>query len=139
MRRQVEETAQFAIRKFAKDLLDTVDILGMALKSVPKEQVEGEGANTTLKNLYTGVSMTEAELLKTLKRHGVEPFDALGAEFDPNWHQALFHVPVPDKTPGTVFQVEKHKNRRILVRLYKILCVLKLHGYRPRLKVYCTR
>jgi molecular chaperone GrpE len=107
MRRQVEETAQFAIRKFAKDLLDTVDILGMALKSVPKEQVEGEGANTTLKNLYTGVSMTEAELLKTLKRHGVEPFDALGAEFDPNWHQALFHVPVPDKTPGTVFQVEK--------------------------------
>ncbi|RKP05079.1 GrpE nucleotide exchange factor [Thamnocephalis sphaerospora] len=107
MRRQVEETSQFAIRKFAKDLLDTVDVLGMALQSVPKAKLEAEDACPTLKSLHVGVSMTEAELLKALKRHGVEPFDALNQPFDPNMHQAMFQAPVPGKEPGTVFQVEK--------------------------------
>ncbi|RKP25924.1 GrpE-domain-containing protein [Syncephalis pseudoplumigaleata] len=115
MRRQVEETAQFAIRKFAKDMLDTVDILGMALRSVPKEKLDAPDVDATLKNLHTGVSMTESELLRALKRHGVEPFDPMGEPFDPNLHQAAFQVAIPGKKPGTVFQVEKRgfmiKNR----------------------------
>ncbi|KAI8054719.1 GrpE-domain-containing protein [Syncephalis plumigaleata] len=107
MRRQVEETAQFAIRKFAKDMLDTVDILGMALRSVPKEKLESSDVDGTLKNLHVGVSMTESELLRALKRHGVEPYDPIDQVFDPNLHQAAFQVAIPGKKPGTVFQVEK--------------------------------
>ncbi|KAI9598920.1 Mge1 cochaperone [Syncephalis fuscata] len=115
MRRQVEETSQFAIRKFAKDMLDTVDILGMALHSVPKEKLDTSNVDETLKNLHTGVSMTESELLRALKRHGVEPFNPIDEVFDPNLHQANFQAVIPGKKPGTVFQVEKRgfmiKNR----------------------------
>eukprot|EP00842_Homolaphlyctis_polyrhiza_P004317 jgi/Hompol1/4887/HPOL_003999-RA len=104
-RKEIEDKQNFAIQKFAKELLSTADILAMALDSVP--EAERSGSNDHLKNLYTGVSMTRAELLKTLKQFGVVPFDPIGEKFDPNLHQALFQAPVPGKEPGSIFQVTK--------------------------------
>jgi len=114
-RKEITQTQEFAIQKFAKDLLDTVDVLGMALNSVPenlrsKEEAakhDLEKVADQLSNLYTGVSMTETELLKILKRHGVERYSPEGEVFDPNLHQALFQAPMPDKEAGTVFSVQK--------------------------------
>ncbi|KAG2188420.1 hypothetical protein INT44_001173 [Umbelopsis vinacea] len=114
-RKEITQTQDFAIQKFAKDLLDTVDILGMALQSVPeglrnKEEAakqDLEKLADQLSNLYTGVSMTESELLRALKRHGVERYNPEGEVFDPNLHQALFQAPMPDKEAGTVFSVQK--------------------------------
>ncbi|KAI9021406.1 GrpE-domain-containing protein [Phycomyces nitens] len=114
-RKEVLSSKEFAIQKFAKDLLDTVDILGMALSAVPLELREKnekpnkevihdvERVLDQLSNLYKGVSMTETELLKTLKRHGKPE----GETFDPNRHQALFQAPMADKEAGTVFSVQK--------------------------------
>ena len=99
--------------------MDTVDILGMALTAVPESlrsrqsALESEIAQDVekladqLSNLYTGVSMTETELVKALKRHGVEQDDPEGQEFDPNKHQALFQTPMPGKDANTVFVVQK--------------------------------
>lgn len=115
-RKELASAKEFAIQKFAKDLLDTVDILNMALSSVPenlrtKESAAAAAAEVNmadqLTNLYTGVSMTESELVKTLKRHGVDRHDPQGETFDPNLHQALFQAPMPDKEPGTIFSVQK--------------------------------
>ncbi|KAF7729851.1 Mitochondrial matrix cochaperone [Apophysomyces ossiformis] len=117
--KEVSNAREYAIQKFAKDILDTVDILGMALASVPVELRSKETAPTSqiaddplklteqLTNLYTGVSMTEAELVKTLRRHGIEQHNPEGEKFDPNKHQAVFQTPIPDKEPGTVFTVQK--------------------------------
>ncbi|KAI7903078.1 GrpE-domain-containing protein [Cokeromyces recurvatus] len=118
-RKEIETTKEYAIQKFAKDLLDTVDILNMALIAVPTElrsketSVKSEIATDAgkildqLTNLYTGLSMTESELIKALKRHGVERENPEGQLFDPNKHQALFQAPVPNKEAGTIFVVQK--------------------------------
>ncbi|KAL7318143.1 GrpE, mitochondrial [Mucor circinelloides] len=118
-RKEIETTKEYAIQKFAKDLLDTVDILNMALTAVPGELREkssclqselakdAEKIVDQLTNLYTGVSMTESELIKALKRHGVERENPEGEAFDPNRHQALFQAPMPDKEAGTIFAVQK--------------------------------
>ncbi|KAI8083327.1 GrpE nucleotide exchange factor [Gilbertella persicaria] len=114
-RKEIETTKEFAIQKFAKDLLDTVDILNMALTAVPteyREKTEDISADVAtvfnqLNNLYTGVSMTESELVKALKRHGVERENPEGESFDPNRHQALFQAPMPGKEAGTIFVVQK--------------------------------
>ncbi|ORZ23269.1 GrpE-domain-containing protein [Absidia repens] len=120
-RKELESAKDYAIQSFAKELLDTVDILNMALASVPEEfhtkaSAEAVAAGKDdvavsmadqLSNLYTGVSMTEVELVKTLKRNGVERHDPQGEVFDPKLHQALFQAPVPDKPPGTIFSVQK--------------------------------
>ena len=58
-------------------------------------------------NLYNGLKMTEEILLNTLKRHGLEKVDPMGEAFDPNKHEAVFQVPMPDKEPGTVFNVQE--------------------------------
>ncbi|KAF9152934.1 Mitochondrial matrix cochaperone [Linnemannia schmuckeri] len=105
--KEVANTKDYAIQKFAKDLLDTADILNMAIKNVPQEELAESSTNTHLKSLHTGVAMTRDELLKTFKRYGVESFDPMNEKFDPNLHQANFQVPMPGKEPGTVFDVQK--------------------------------
>ncbi|CAI2184266.1 2896_t:CDS:2 [Funneliformis geosporum] len=106
-RREIEQTAQFAIQKFAKDLINTVDVLSLALSSVPAEVRNDTQNNPHLVNLYTGVSLTETDLLTTLKRHGVEQINPLGEKFDPNVHEAVYQANIPDKEPGVIFNVQK--------------------------------
>lgn len=103
-RKELEDKQLFAIQKFAKELLSTVDVLKMALDAVDESHRKD---NEHLNNLYVGVGMTQKELLKTLKQFGVESFDPQGERFDPNMHQALFQAAVADKEPGTIFQVTK--------------------------------
>jgi hypothetical protein len=45
--------------------------------------------------------------LQVLKLQGVEQFNPIGQQFDPNAHNALFEVPDPSKAPGTVASVAK--------------------------------
>lgn len=89
----------------------------MALTAVPDELREkstvselakdAEKVFDQLTNLYTGVSMTETELVRALQRHGVERENPEGDAFDPNKHQALFQAPMPGKEAGTIFAVQK--------------------------------
>ena len=55
-----------------------------------------------------GVEITQKGFLQVLKRHGVAPIEtAVGDEFDPAFHEALFEVPVTDAAAGRVAQVTK--------------------------------
>merc|ERR1712168_1551559 len=94
----------YAIQKMSKDLLDVADILERASVSVPEEERAG---NETLKQLFDGVIMTEIELQKVFKKHGLEKVDPLDEVFDPNFHEAMFQYPAPGKTSGTVAVVQK--------------------------------
>lgn len=105
-KKEVQQSKDYAVQKFAKDLLDTVDILSLALKSVD-EKARKAADNALLESLFQGVDMTRSELVRTLKRHGVEQIEALDKPFDANFHHAMFETPMPTKKPGTVFVVEK--------------------------------
>lgn len=100
--REVEDTAKYAVSKFAKDVLSVADNLRRALDSVPKDAHETDPA---LKALIEGVGMTERELLGAMERHGIKAVQPLGLKFDANRHQAMFEAESPDKEPGTVIQV----------------------------------
>ena len=136
--REKEQTRDFAISRFASDLLETVDVLSIALKSVPQSALTSSStpASTApsdadnpsppppsdspssdtpplktpeayLQELHTGVEMTQRLLLQTLFKYHVKPFDPTGDRFDPNLHEALYQVPIPDKEPGTVVDCQK--------------------------------
>ncbi|XP_069687079.1 grpE protein homolog 1, mitochondrial-like isoform X2 [Periplaneta americana] len=85
--------------------LEVADILGKATESVPKEEVRE--SNPHLKNLYEGLTMTEAQLHQVFKRHGLIPVNPIEEKFDPNLHEALFQQEVQGKEPGTVVVVSK--------------------------------
>ena len=121
--REKEQARDYAISRFASDLLETVDVLSMALKSIPKSfttpppessdassssdaSVE-KTADVHLRELYEGVEATQRLLLHTLFKHHVKPFDPTGEKFDPNRHEALYQAPIPGKEPGTVLECQK--------------------------------
>ncbi|OTA06846.1 mitochondrial co-chaperone GrpE, putative [Trichoderma parareesei] len=108
--REVKAARDFAIQKFAKDLVDSVDNLDRALSTVPVEKLKAEEKTEDLKelaNLYEGLKMTEGILIQTLAKHGLERLEPEGAKFDPNEHEATFMAPQPDKEDNTVFYVQQ--------------------------------
>lgn len=122
--REKEQTRDFAITKFAGDLLETVDVLALALKSVPESVLKAptssespsssssstpteKSAEAHLWDLHQGVEMTHRLLLSTLFKYHVKPFDPTGEKFDPNRHEALYQAPIPGKEPGSVLECQK--------------------------------
>ena len=96
-----EDAHNYAVTKFARDVLSVSDNLRRALDAVPAEAREDEN----VKNILTGVEMTDSELLNTLAKHKIEKIEAEGKKFDPNFHQAMFEIENPDVESGTVLQV----------------------------------
>ncbi|KAK0082229.1 hypothetical protein PV325_010810 [Microctonus aethiopoides] len=103
--KQIEDAKRFGIQGFCKDLLDVADILGKATESVPKDELTE--SNPHLKTLYEGLRMTESQLHKVFKKHGLVSLNPLDEKFDPNQHEALFQQEVQGKKPGTVVVVSK--------------------------------
>ncbi|CAN1723652.1 Protein GrpE [Hyphomicrobium sp. 1Nfss2.1] len=100
--REKDETAKYAITKFARDLLAVGDNLQRATAAVPAGAADADPA---LKALIEGVSMTEREFLNVLDRNGVKRMESSGQPFNPHQHQAMVEVDQPDMAPGTIVQV----------------------------------
>ena len=79
----VEKAHKFALEKFAKDILNTIDNLERALATPANLEDE------TIKALFGGVELTLKELLATVARFGVEPVGAVGEIFNPDLHNAI--------------------------------------------------
>ncbi|KAK6535376.1 Mitochondrial matrix cochaperone [Orbilia ellipsospora] len=101
--REVKAAKDFAIQKFARDLLESIDNLDRALTAQPSKSTD---AAKDFQNLHDGLKMTETVLMNTLKRHGLERVDPMGEKFDPNVHEAIFEAPMEGKEAGTVFHVQ---------------------------------
>lgn len=101
LEREKQDATAYAVTGFARDLLGVVDNLRRALDAIPADARENDEA---VKNIITGVEMTERELLNTLQRHGVTRIEAQGQKLDPNRHQAMIEVDHDDAEPGTIVQ-----------------------------------
>lgn len=100
--RDKEDTAKYAISKFAREIVSVGDNLQRAIAAVPAGAAEEDPA---LKALIDGVAMTEREFLNVLERHGVTRIDPAGEPFDPHQHQAMTEIEDREVAPGTVVQV----------------------------------
>ncbi|XP_031847497.1 grpE protein homolog, mitochondrial Roe1 [Nomia melanderi] len=103
--KQVDDAKLFGIQGFCKDLLEVADVLSKATESVPKDELTNK--NPHLKTLFEGVQMTDAQLQKVFKKHGLISINPLNEKFDPNQHEALFQQEVEGKEAGTIVVVSK--------------------------------
>ncbi|KAK8789803.1 hypothetical protein WA158_006583 [Blastocystis sp. Blastoise] len=83
----------YALQKFGKSLLSVCDNMDLALKHVPKNEIEGDKPNASLVSLYQGLIMTQQELTKVLGSQGIVKFGVEGDAFNPNVHEAMFNIP----------------------------------------------
>ena len=86
----------YANEGFAKDLLDVLDALEAAVKVEANDEV-------SLK-IKEGVQNTLDLFLKKLEKHGVKEIEA-ACEFDPNLHEAMFHLQSDEHQSGALVQV----------------------------------
>lgn len=97
------DASKFAITGFAREMISVGDNLDRALQALPVDI--RENAADEIKNLFTGVEMTNQEMLNIFERNGIKQISPVGEKFDPNFHQAMFEVPNPDIATGTVTEV----------------------------------
>ncbi len=100
-KRDADDARQYAVQKFARDVVEAADNLRRGLSSLPAE-TEGEPEIVTkLRNGFEGV---ERSFLSLLERNGIARVDPTGQAFDANLHQAMAEQPSADYAPGTVMQ-----------------------------------
>jgi molecular chaperone GrpE len=102
LEKEKEDTAKYAISKFAKDILSIGDNFQRAIAAVPKDAVETDPA---LKTLLDGVVLAERDYKTALERHGVQAIDPAGQPFNPHHHQAVMEQENTSVPAGTVLQV----------------------------------
>ena len=91
--RERREQADQAVVDLLQELLLVVDDFDRALTVDA-----GEGGNAYRK----GVELIHGKLHDLLRKQGVKAMDALGADFDPNVHQAVMHEESPEHREGEV-------------------------------------
>jgi molecular chaperone GrpE len=96
------DASQYAVTKFARDMVGIADNFARALAAVPAPI--REAADPQLKAVLDGVEATDRQLMQTLERYGVKAVDVSG-KFDPNLHQAIAEVPGGGKAPGSIVDV----------------------------------
>jgi molecular chaperone GrpE len=91
--RERREQADQSVVDLLEELLLVVDDFDRALTV---DAGEGGGA------YRKGVELIHGKLHDLLRKQGLKPIDAVGADFDPNVHQAVMHEESPDHREGEV-------------------------------------
>lgn len=109
-----QEIVRYGHENLARELLGVIDNFERAMMAAPS----GEGLDPQVKSFVDGVRMTHVQLLQTLSRFEVKPFDSKGMKFDPARHQAMSRVPAPDVAPDTIVE-EMQKGYTLYDRLLR--------------------
>ncbi|MCB4820290.1 nucleotide exchange factor GrpE [Roseicella aerolata] len=100
--REVADARQYAIQKFAGDVVEAAQNLRRGLEALPAQR---EDEPELLGKLREGFEGVERSFLGILERHGIARKEAQGQPFDPELHQAMAEQPAPEGVaPGTVLQ-----------------------------------
>ena len=100
-KRDVDETRQFAVQKFARDVAEAAENLRRGLHSIPPE---APGQPEIVGKLREGFEGIERSFIALLERNGIVATDPTGSTFDPNLHQAMAENETTEHPPGTVIQ-----------------------------------
>jgi len=94
--RERQQFAESAAVDVIEELLPLVDDLERALKA----EGGAEGTDAYRK----GVELIHRQLNDILRKRGVRPIEALGADFDPHYHQAVSYEPAEGRREGEIIE-----------------------------------
>lgn len=95
MDRERRDLAEYAAADVIKDLLPILDNFERALQAPATPETDA---------VRRGIELIHKQMLDLLKKRGVTPIEALGADFDPNFHQAVIHEASDDHRENEVMQ-----------------------------------
>lgn len=98
--KDLESTRQFAIEKFAQDLIGVKDSLELGIATLQKDGA----AKADVASLVEGQTATLRLLAKAFEKAQIEEVNPEGAAFNPELHEAMMTQP-SDAPPNTVLAV----------------------------------
>ena len=96
--RELENAHKFALERIAQELLGVRDSLELGLNAA-------KGENAELASLVEGTDLTLKMLTTVMEKFAIKQVDPLDQPFNPDLHQAISMIEVPDKAPNTVINV----------------------------------
>jgi len=96
--KDLENAHKFALDGFVKALLEVKDSLTMGLKTANEEKA-------TIEHIIEGLEMTDKVFLSTMEKFGVETINPKGEPFNPEFHEAVTMLPMPDQESNSVLEV----------------------------------
>lgn len=96
--KEKQDSTDYAIFRFAKDLLSVMDALTLAVESVNSTENQDQG-------LLQGVSLTLSSLRQVFQQHNISEIESLGTIFNPHKHQVLQELDNTEVDPGTILTV----------------------------------
>lgn len=96
--KDLENAHKFALDGFVKALLEVKDSLTMGLKTAKDD-------NASVESITEGLEMTDKVFLSTLEKFGVETINPKGEAFNPEFHEAVTMLPMPDQESNSVLEV----------------------------------
>jgi molecular chaperone GrpE len=94
--RDRQSMAESAAADLVRDLLPLVDDLERALKA--------DARTEAAESYRRGVELIHRQLLEILRKRGVKAIEAVGADFDPHFHEAVSHEAVAGRREGEVIE-----------------------------------
>ena len=107
--RERRELSEAVAADLIRDVLPIVDDLDRAITAA---------AESTDPALRSGVELIQRQLIEALRRRGAEPFESVGHDFDPAWHEALASEPAAGRRDGEIV-AEIRRGYRIGPRLLR--------------------
>lgn len=100
-RKDVDDTRQYAVQKFATDVVEAAENLKRGIDSLPPASADQPAILTKVRE---GLDGMERSFVSTLERNGIKREDPVGQPFDPNLHQAMAEQETEAHAAGTVIQ-----------------------------------
>lgn len=104
-KREVDETRQYAVQKFATDVVESAENLKRGIDALPPAS---DGEPDILGKVREGLDGIQRAFSGMLERNGVKQTDPVGQPFDPNLHQAMAEQESVEHKAGTVMQAWTH-------------------------------
>jgi molecular chaperone GrpE len=100
-KRDTDETRQYAVQKFAKDVVEAAENLRRGIASLPPATTDEPEIVAKLRDGFEGV---ERSFVSLLDRNGIVGDDPVGKPFDANLHQSMGEKATSEHPPGTILQ-----------------------------------
>lgn len=92
-----EDIAKYGTMNLVKELLPVLDSFELALKNPPVDSAENLAA------YQEGFAKVQKQFVDCLGKAGLERIEAIGKEYDPNYHEAIMVVDDESQPANTVF------------------------------------
>lgn len=96
--REKENLLKYGNEKILNGLIEVIDNFDRTVDSLVSDEDE------KIKNIVTGIEMVRTQFLDTLQNNGLKRIEALGEQFDPNFHEAVSQQEVEGEKEDKIIQ-----------------------------------